>query len=263
MTAVYKPWPRGRFKIPGAGNTNTFLFENDPPIVVNQSYIDSQQRIDAQAIQNPDVYKNSTNTQLGLRDNLPPEADPPQTNPESVKVENAPACGSSDGDIASFLGKILGEAASGKWYETGDNSGNNSNPNIVNMWTNIALPTPNRGDQTPWCMVFVQWVLKNTGHLYIKSPSTSQIGQIQNIKLITKDINQVPVLGRPGDILYYSRTGGGHVTFLYQVGSTLESCKNCGGNQSAGGLHKDSGGDVTSSKVVTNNFVALYRPSCQ
>lgn len=254
------PWPRGRFTIPGgAGITAVFDLPDDEPVAVSQTYTDEVNRINRTITENPSAYASPSNDALGLPPNQAPE---PSTGPtekaESLKAENAPSCNSAAGNIQSKLTQILSEAAQGKWFETGLKGGQ-SNPNILGLWKNIGLSAPN--DQTPWCMAFVQSVLKSTGHFYVKSGWTGSMPQLK-ADVITNNISEVPTKGKAGDILLYKREGGGHVTFLYQVGSTIDQCKNCGGNQSAGGAHKDSGGDVTSSKVVTTNFVALYRPKC-
>jgi len=169
---------------------------------------------------------------------------------------------SGDGSIAGFLSQLLSEAGQGKWDETGDRGP--SNPNIIGIWRELGYPNANpwTNDQTAWCMGFVNWVLKRTGHRYVQ---TARARDIQNR---TAEYNATPIplnQGQPGDIALWSYS---HVNFIYQV--TAPGRYNfVGGNQStsAKAANNPSNGSVTRSwpsgyAVPGNNsLVGLWRPA--
>lgn len=254
------PWPHGRFNITGtSGVSSLFGFADDAPVVINQEAVTQQQAIDAQTLSNPSVYSSPQNAEGGIKENTPPETSTAFSGGDAKKDPNAPPCGSSGTNIATFLDKCLAEASKGVWRESGQ-GGRASNPNILAAWKNIGLNAST--DQTPWCMVFTMFVMKQTGHNYFSSASA---GDIANPKLkatlVTSNSQEVASKGQPGDMVLFSRTGGHHAAILY---STSPLCW-VGGNQTPSGQHNPDDGDVTKASYVNwfhQNFKGLYRPSC-
>lgn len=168
----------------------------------------------------------------------------------------------SGGTIPAFLAEILSQANAGQWDETGPR--NPSNPKIIGIWRELGYPNANpwTNDQTAWCMGFVNWVLKRTGHRYVQ---TARARDIQNR---TAEYNATPVplnQGQPGDIALWSYS---HVNFIYEVTASGRYTF-VGGNQStaAKAANNPSNGSVTRSwpsgyAVPGNNsLVGLWRPS--
>lgn len=137
-------------------------------------------------------------------------------------------------DIVTFLTKILAEADRGMWDETGMKKlppngvlspgfyqpPDPSNPNILNIWKELGLTGSYwLTDQTPWCMGFVNWVLKKTGHRWAKE------AQVFNLPANPSRWNATsvpPTDAQPGDMAvwrYVDARGriGGHISFVYQI----------------------------------------------
>lgn len=253
-------WPHDRFVIPGTSSISSlFVFPDDKPVVVNQQALDQQNKILSQTIKDPNTYKQPND--MGIKENYPPEPSIPVNGGDGKKDPNSPPCGSADSDIAAFLDKCLAEAAQGLWRESGQ-GGKPSNPNILGAWKNIGLNC--KSDQTPWCMVFVQFVLKQTGHNYMATASAADASNPKlKTTLVTKKAEEVKTLGRPGDIVQFRRTGGSgfHVAVLYSA----DPFSWVGGNQTPSGKHGEDDGDVTKRQAgpqAMQSFAALWRPSC-
>ncbi len=167
---------------------------------------------------------------------------------------------SSAGDIPQFLTLCLQESNKGCWRESGQ-GGRPSNPNILNIWQNLGYPakSPWTTDQTPWCMGFVNFVLKNCGYRYVQ---TAWAYDIKN-KMTKFNATSIPIAqGQPGDIVLWEY---GHVNFIYSGGNGKYTF--CGGNQSPrvkGNNPED--GDLTVSwpsgwTAARGGIVGIYRPS--
>lgn len=162
--------------------------------------------------------------------------------------------------IIQVLNKILTEADSGKWRETGQ-AGKPSNPNIIGLWKNLGFPggSPWNTDQTAWCMGFVNFVLKASGNKYVKTASARAI-TTSPTKWNAIQVNKEDAL--PGDIAFWSYS---HVNFVYS--NTGGKFSFCGGNQTPKGLkgsNNPNDGDVTISypngtSASNSNWVSCWR----
>lgn len=171
-----------------------------------------------------------------------------------------PSTAVSDGSIISFLNKVLGEANQGLWRETGQH-GNPSNPNITGIWRNLGYPASGcwMSDQTAWCMGFVNYVLKNTGHRYVQTARAKDIRD----RMSAFGATEVPLSqAQPGDVALWSYS---HVNFVYtNTGGKLTFV---GGNQAPKASNNPDDGSVTQSwpggySVPGNgSLVAVFRPS--
>lgn len=142
--------------------------------------------------------------------------------------------------IIALLDIILAEASRGAWSETGQ-SGAPSNPNIIGIWKTLGYPSSGcwLSDQTAWCMGFVNYVLKNTGHRYLQ---TARARDIQD-RTAAFGATQVPLnQAQPGDIALWSYS---HVNFIYtNTGGKLTFV---GGNQAPKASNNPNDGSVTKS----------------
>ena len=165
--------------------------------------------------------------------------------------------GESYQDIVDFLDICLAEAARGFWRETGQN-GNPSNQEIINIWRELGFPQTGAwlSDQTPWCMGFVNYVLKRTKCKWVQ---TARARDISSPKYETVQVSIGDA--QPGDVAYWSYS---HVNFIYtKVGNTLTFV---GGNQSPRNTSNPNDGDVTHSWQSGYNYpgngtlVSIWRP---
>jgi uncharacterized protein (TIGR02594 family) len=168
----------------------------------------------------------------------------------------------SGADIEPFLTQLLGEADKGVWEETGM-GGRPSNSNITGIWKELGYPQsgPWLTDQTPWCMGFVNWVLKRTGYRYIQ---TAWARDIQT-RAAAYGATQIPLnQGQPGDIALWSY---GHVNFVYSAQGARYTF--VGGNQSTRTKNNNnpSQGSITRSwpggyaPPGDRSLVGLWRPT--
>ena len=139
--------------------------------------------------------------------------------------------------------------------------GNPSNQNIVRIWIDLGYPNQAywRTDQTPWCMGFVAWTLKQCGYRYYQTASSWAIRDSASKFGATK---VDPSQAQGGDIVLWDF---GHVNFVY----TAQNGKLTfvGGNQ--GGKSRDNNpnsGDVTISwpggwTPARGGIVGIWRPS--
>ena len=147
------------------------------------------------------------------------------------------------------------------WRESGQ-GGRASNPNILKIWQSLGYPNSNpwTTDQTPWCMGFVNYVLKLTGYRYVQTASARAIAQTPtkwNVTQVSKEQAQ------PGDIALWSFS---HVNFVYQnLGGKFSFV---GGNQTptSGKNNNPDDGDVSISwrsgcAPSNSQWVGCFRPS--
>jgi hypothetical protein len=177
--------------------------------------------------------------------------------------EFAPLISDASGaDIEPFLTQLLGEADRGVWEETGM-GGRPSNNNIIGIWKELGYPQsgPWLTDQTPWCMGFVNFVLKRTGYRYIQ---TARARDIQS-RAAAYGATQVPLnQGQPGDIALWSYS---HVNFVYSAAGGRYTF--VGGNQSTRSKNNNnpSQGSITRSwpggyaPPGDGTLVGLWRPT--
>jgi hypothetical protein len=254
-------WPHGKFNLPGtSGVSSMFAFADDAPVQVSAEAKAQQQAITKQTLSNPSVYNSPANAAGGLKTNYPPETQASYSGGDAKKDPGAPPCGSVGTSIVSFLDKCLSEASQGTWRESGQ-GGKPSNPNILNAWKNIGLSTST--DQTPWCMVFTQFVLKQCGYYYIASASAADLASPKlKTTVVTTSVSEISSKGQPGDLILFNRQGGHHAAILYQASGKVYWV---GGNQTPSGAHSPDDGDVTKSSgdsFLSSNFAGLYRPTC-
>jgi hypothetical protein len=139
--------------------------------------------------------------------------------------------------------------------------GQPSNQNIVRIWIDLGYPNQSywRSDQTPWCMGFVAWTLKQCGYRYYQTASSWAIRDATAKFGATK---VSPAEAQGGDIVLWDF---GHVNFVYTARDGKLSF--VGGNQ--GGKSRDNNpnsGDVTISwpggwTPARGGIVGIYRPS--
>lgn len=237
-----------------------------PPVVISP---DVQEAVDARTadyINDPEKYKQDsavTNNQVKENYAGTPEgggaggggAGPSAPAGTSLIDPNA------TGEIPSFLSTILEQSNKGLWSETGM-GGQPSNPRILNIWKELGYPQTGAWttDQTAWCMGFVNWVLKNTGHRFVQTARAKDIrARASDYKAQSIPLDQ----GQPGDIALWSYS---HVNFIYTAsGGTYTFV---GGNQSdkARNANNPSGGSATKSWPTgyrtpgNGSLVGIWRP---
>jgi uncharacterized protein (TIGR02594 family) len=104
-----------------------------------------------------------------------------------------------------------------------DKRSGRSNPEIMSWAKDIGgwITSFYKGDDIPWCGLFVGWVMKAAGYpITIKNP----LGALEWLKYGTK------TTPRYGAIMCFSRSGGGHVGFY--VSEDKDYYHILGGNQS-------------------------------
>lgn len=146
-----------------------------------------------------------------------------------------------------------------------------SNPNIVNIWSNLGFSGNSpywKIDQTPWCMGFVNFVLKACGYRYVQTANAGDIFTDPTkwgAEIISFD------QGKAGDIVYwYTKNGTGHVNFIYSAGGAGgigPPYQFVGGNQKPESTISDpvTGGDesgvtISPATSTTEKTGGIYRP---
>lgn len=227
-----------------------------PPVVIAPAAQAAIDKKTAAYVANPSKYKVSSNDQVkGNYAGTPSQpADAGQSLIDTTSV--------TAGDIIPFLTQILTEASKGTWDETGM-GGKPSNPNIIRIWKELGYPQSGAwiNDQTAWCMGFVNYVLKNTGHRFVQTAGAKDIAN----RAAAYKVTQIPLnQGQPGDICLWSYS---HVNFIYS--NTGGKYVFVGGNQStkAKNANNPSGGSVTKSwpsgykAPGDGSLVSIWRPS--
>lgn len=225
-----------------------------PPVDLKYSIEEENEAVINDYVQNPSKYYNPKAEENGVKPNLPPT--PKDSGQGQSLKSDAPA-----GDIPTFLQKQLELTKQNfHWRETGM-GGNPSNQNIVRIWIDLGYPNQAywRTDQTPWCMGFVAWTLKQCGYRYYQTASSWAIRDSASKFGATK---VDPSQAQGGDIVLWDF---GHVNFVY----TAQNGKLTfvGGNQ--GGKSRDNNpnsGDVTISwpggwTPARGGIVGIWRPS--
>lgn len=227
-----------------------------PLVVIPKAVQAAADRKTAAYVAKPSNYKVQSNDQVKRYFAGSPQQ--PSTVGQSL-IDPTVAAGS---DIPSMLSKILQEAATGVWEETGM-GGKPSNPNIIGIWNELGYPQKGAWltDQTAWCMGFVNYVLKKTGYRFIQ---TAWALDIKN-RSAAYNSTQIPLnQGQPGDVCLWSY---GHVNFIYTANNGAYTF--VGGNQSssAKNANNPSSGSVTKSwpngykSPGDGSLVGIWRPS--
>jgi len=243
----------------GDARTNQFGYlqtpvRPSPPVGISYNIEEENDALINDYVSNPDKYYNPKAEENGVKRNLPPTPKDPGTG-QSLKSDAAPT------DIQVFLQKQLELTnANFYWRETGM-KGNPSNPNIVRIWIDLGYPNQAywRTDQTPWCMGFVAWTLKQCGYRYYQTASSWAIRDSASKFGATK---VDAASAQPGDIVLWDF---GHVNFVYTAQNGKLSF--VGGNQ--GGKSRDNNpneGDVTRSwpsgwTPSRGGILGIWRPS--
>lgn len=224
-----------------------------PQIIVKTEVIEGYNSTVEDFKKNPGKYYNKDAEAAGVNAERPPPPDIGDAG-QSLKSAGDPS------DIQGFLKRQLDLAKEGYWSETGMRDKNNSNKNIMAMWRDIGLESVARGlgDQTPWCMAFVNWVLKQCNYRYAQSARAYDLRDKPDKWKATKVSTP-----EPGDICVWNYS---HVNFVYTVENG--KCTFVGGNQGGGKVtnNNPTGGLVTISYpngISSNhkNIVGFYRPS--
>jgi len=204
------------------------------PVIENQAVLDSYNS-------NPESFAIDTDDQV--KRFFP--GTPDQSTQADAQISEAAA----GVDIVPFLTQVLDEANRGVWEETGM-GGKPSNPNILNIWKELGYPQagPWINDQTPWCMGFVNFVLKRTGYRYIQTARAFDIRD----RTAAYGATQVPLnQGQPGDIAVWSYS---HVNFVYTANNGRYTF--VGGNQSTSARNNNN----PSSGTITVSWPRGYSP---
>ena len=225
-----------------------------PPVQLKYALENENNAVITDYVANPDKYYNPKAEVNGVKPNLPPTPKDSDTG-QSLKSEAAAS------DIPAFLQKQLEITKQNSyWKETGMD-GKPSNPNIVRIWTDLGFPNQSywKSDQTPWCMGFVTWTLKQCGYRYYQTASAKAIRDSAS-KFGATQVNIADA--QPGDIVLWNFS---HVNFVY----TAQNGKLTfvGGNQ--GGKATDNNpnsGDCTISWAngwtsSRGGIVGIWRPS--
>lgn len=237
--------------MPGTGDLFGVLqtpVRPSPPVDIKSDLTASYNSLMDDFNKNPDKYYDSDAASAGVNPNRPPQ-------PNYGANGQSLISGAAVGDIAQFLQKQLALAKEGYWSETGM-GGKTSNPNILAMWKDLGLPC--NSDQTPWCAVFVNWVLKQCNYRYVQTARAFDLRDKPDRWKATKVSDP-----QPGDIIVWSYS---HVSFVYQVKDGM--IIPCGGNQGGG---RASNNNPTGGLVTVNyasgispsdsKIVGIYRPS--
>ena len=247
----------------GSG-TVTAIAPPDPPITIAPATQAAADTAVSTYIATPGAYP------LDSNDNSPP-GQPGQVKGNYAGTVDDGGQGASDihptspevagsGDLVTFLAKVLAEAGRGVWSETGQ-GGNPSNPNITGIWRSLGYPASGcwASDQTAWCMGFVNYALKNTGHRYLQTARAYDIRD----KTSSYGATSVPISqAQPGDIALWSYS---HVNFVYtNTGGKLTFV---GGNQAPKASNNPNDGSITQSwpggytPPGNGTLIAVFRPS--
>jgi len=206
-------------------------------------------------VKTPEKYANPTAEANECKRNFPGTPKTDEKGPSLISD-------AEPGDLYQWLKKQVEITESNSyWRETGQN-GAPSNMNIVRIWSDLGYPNTNywRTDQTPWCMGFVNYALKQNGYRYCQEASS---WAIQKNLLRWKATQVDPASAQPGDIVLWNF---GHVNFVYEnVGGKLSFV---GGNQSPKNKgNNPNDGDVTISwkgpawTPQRGGIVGIWRPS--
>ena len=114
--------------------------------------------------------------------------------------------------------RVIEEGA--KLIGTREIVGKKHNPIILDWAKDLGLSKVYTSDEIPWCGLFVAYVVKQAGFEPVKDPlwarNWNSFGNKQDIAML-------------GDILVFSRNGGGHVGFY--IGEDNTCYHVLGGNQ--------------------------------
>ena len=240
---------------PGASATFVGDVLDAPYTVDPATNATNQTKFDAYAA-NPSASKNPSAAANGVKENYP-------GTPESAEDGAAipPNTNATAADVKTFLDKVYEEAKRGMWRESGQN-GKPSNPNIVGIWKSLGYPTSAywSTDQTPWCMGFVNFALKQSGYRYCQEASS---WAIRNKPSRWNATPVSPAQSQPGDIVLWDF---GHVNFVYT--NTSGKLSFIGGNQTptAGKNNNPNDGDVSISwpsgwTINRGGISGIWRPS--
>jgi len=231
----------------GSYPSPTLSFPNAETVAASAAVVDSY-------VANPSQFYNASAEADGVKANYAGTPDDGTTSTGVISPSPTSA------DIVPFLQKCLEEAGRGMWRETGQ-GGKPSNPNITNIWKDLAYPSAGMWttDQTAWCMGFVNYALKSSGYRYVQTASARALPDNPgrwNATPIPKEQAQ------PGDIAFWSYR---HVNFVYTAANGKFSF--CGGNQTPkGGKNNPDDGEITNSypggtSASNPNWVSCWRPS--
>lgn len=223
-----------------------------PQIIVKQEILDDYNAKLNEFEKNPNKSYNKDSETAEVSKNVRPQPDIKDAG-QSMKSGGEPT------DLAAFLSKQLDLSKDGYWTERGMKDKSKSNPNIMAMWRDIGMASvaQEKGDQTAWCMAFVNWTLKQCGYRYVQSARAYDIRdkpERWGAKRVTDP--------EPGDICVWNFS---HVNFVYTVENG--KCTFVGGNQGEGKpANNPAAGRVTISYpngVPKNHgsIVGFYRPS--
>lgn len=175
------------------------------------------------------------------------DAPPVQDQPETK-------CESGNANVIGFLGKCLQEAKTGTWRETGQ-GGKPSNPNILNMWTNIGLGF--KSDQVPWCAGFACFAMKQSGMKWVRDAGAKNLANKLASGSVDSNYKEVSVGEmQPGDLVLW---GSGHVNFCYSKQGNKYTF--VGGNQAPGRAAEPPVRDPNNDGDVTVSWPGGWTPA--
>jgi hypothetical protein len=233
------------------------FFEREKRVRIPQEV---QEEIDnriTEYVKNPRVFYNQDAVDSGVKENYPGSPETPAEVGESL-IQNYNPNITDGSDLRAWLAEQLEKTNSeGFWLETGM-GGKPSNQNIIGIWDDLGFGR--RGawgtDQTPWCMGFINYALKQNGYRYVQTARAFDIRDRLNQYGAERVLNMTDA--QPGDIALWSFS---HVNFVYSNDNGNLSF--VGGNQRPNSPLSDnnpSQGDVTISNPPLNKLIGIYRP---
>ena len=227
-----------------------------PPVEQDAKVVNHNNNKYSDYVSNPNKFYNASAAGGGVKGNYAgtPKDD---NNGQSLISGQAPS------DFSDWFQKCLTQTSTnGYWRESGQ-GGKPSNPNIIRIWEDLGYPKNAYWltDQTPWCMGFVNYTLKQCGYRYVQTASAWAIRDSYTKWAATPitDFSQA----QAGDIALWKY---GHVNFVYANNNGRLSF--IGGNQTpTAKTNNPDDGDVTISwkggylPPGDGSLVGIWRPS--
>ena len=150
-----------------------------------------------------------------------------------------------------YFGAVGGKHVYQKPDGTADVDGEFQNQKILKIWDDLGGLDQGelwQTDQQPWCMGFVNWVLKRAGYRYLQSAVAKHIHR-------TADYQSTQIINfkdaKCGDIAYWDIS---HVSFVYS--NDTENClmSFVGGNQNSNALEPDLVVNNPTGGTVSHNW---------
>jgi predicted chitinase len=227
-----------------------------PPVMQDAKIVNQNNNKYSDFVNNPNKFYNPSASAGGVKGNY-------AGTPKDDNNGQSLISGQSASEFTDWFQKCLTQTAeNGYWREMGQN-GKPSNPNIIRIWEDLGYPKNAYWltDQTPWCMGYVNYTLKQCGYRYVQTASAWAIRDAYTKWAATPitDFSQA----QAGDIALWKY---GHVNFVYANNNGRLSF--IGGNQTpTAKTNNPNDGDVTLSwksgyrPPGDGTLVGIWRPS--